>query len=432
VKTALLKDSLDYVRLWTAGAISNLGSRLSLIAFPLLVLSLGGSALKAGAVASCSLAAGLALRLPGGHIADLVDRRRLMLGADLVRLLALGSIPLAGAMHGLGYPQLLVVAVVEGATSVLFGPAAAVALRDVVPKERLTEAFAMNQARNAAIELVGPALGGLLFGVGRFVPFTVDAATYGISAVLLLGIRALPRARPTAARGGPVAGVLWLWHQPQVMKILLFGAVINLTGAAAELVVVVSLRVHGASGSTIGIVMACAGGGAVVGSVFATRIIAALGPTLLFVVSGAMWAVGFLVFALSGSAWVIGPLLVAMLAFAPASGVRLGEVTLGRAPADILGRVSTAEQFVTAGLASVGPLLAGVAVASIGAPSTWTILAVLCVAATAIAAVPVRRGRPAEADPMVESGGQEQQEQELQQAQQQELQHQEDTAERAA
>jgi MFS family permease len=402
VKTALLKDNQDYVRLWTAGAISNLGSRLSLLAFPLLVLSLGGNAVRAGAVASCSLVTGLALRLPGGHIADRVDRRRLMLGADLVRLLALGSIPLAGALHGLGYTQLLVVAVVEGAMTVLFGPAAGIALRDVVAKDRLTEAFAMNQARNASIELIGPALGGLLFGVDRFLPFFVDAATYGVSAVLLLGLRTMPRERPAAVRGGPAAGLVWLWRQPEVMRILIFGSAVNLAGVAAELLVVVTLRTHGSSGSTIGVVLACAGGGAVVGSVLATRIIAVLRSALLFIVSGAVWALGFLVFAVSGSAWVIGPFLVAMLMFAPAGGVKLGEITLGRAPAGILGRVSTAEQFVTAGLASVGPLLAGVTVQSIGASRTWVALAALCLAATAVAAGPIRRGRRAE--PPAEAG----------------------------
>jgi len=403
VKITLLKDNRDYVLLWSAAAISNLGSRLSVIAFPLLVLSLGGTAAQAGAVGSCSLIAGLALRLPGGHIADLVDRRRLMLGADLVRLLALGSIPAAGALHRLGYPQLLVAAVVEGATSVLFGPAAGIALRDVVPKDRLTEAFAMSQARNAAIDLIGPALGGLLFGVDRFLPFTVDAATYGVSAVLLLGIRR-PGARDRSTRGesGLAAGLVWLWRRPEVMRILLFASAVNLTGAAAELVVVVSLRGHGASGSTIGLVMACAGGGAVVGSVLALRIIAALPSALLFVVSGATWALGFLVFAVSGSPWVIGAFLVAMLMLAPAGGIRLGQVTYGQAPADILGRVSTAEQLATAGLASVGPLLAGVAVQSIGASSTWVVMAAICTAAAAIAAAPVRRSRRAET--LVETG----------------------------
>ncbi|HEX3790799.1 MAG TPA: MFS transporter [Pseudonocardiaceae bacterium] len=395
MKTAILRDNRDYVRLWGAAAVSELGSQLTLIAFPLLVLGLGGNAAQAGLVASCSLLTRLVLRLPGGHLADRLDRRRLMLTTDLVRLVAVGSIPLAAMLHGPAYPQLLAVAAIEGAATALFGPGASIALRDVVARERLTEAFAMSQARVAAIDMAGPALGGLLFGIDRVLPFTVDAASYGMSAVLLLGIRARQQQRSGGRRpdGGVTAGFQWLRRQSSVLRVLTFCCVVNLVAAAADVLVVVSMRIHGASGATIGVVMACAGAGAVVGSLLAMRVIRLLPSARLFVAVGAVWAVGCAVFATTRSPWVIAPLLLVMMLLAPATGIRLGEITLGQAPAGILGRVSTAQSMTSTGLASAGPLLAGVGLQAIGGPLSWAILAAFCVAAAVFVAAPALRSR---------------------------------------
>ena len=78
----------------------------------------------------------------------------------------------------LAYWQILVVAAIEGSAWALFHPAAAAALRSVVPPTQLADAAGVQQARTATVSLAGPPLGGVLFGLGRAVPFAVDACSY--------------------------------------------------------------------------------------------------------------------------------------------------------------------------------------------------------------------------------------------------------------
>ncbi|HEY9476536.1 MAG TPA: MFS transporter, partial [Mycobacteriales bacterium] len=385
-----------YTRYWAGRAVSQFGSALSIIAFPLLVLALGGSATQAGAVASCSLVTHTVLRLPAGHVADRVNQRTLMVSMDVVRFVAVGSIPLAAVAGWLSYPQLLVVAFVEGAATAAFGPASAVAFRDLVSKEQLTAALSRGQATMATVSMLGPVAGGALFGVDRALPFTVDAVSYLASTVLLLTIpnwSGRPEKRAGNGDRRVIAGVAWLWHQPVVMRVLLFCGLVNLVAAAAELAVLVGLRQHGDSGAVVGMVMACAGVGGIVGSLITERMMRALSAVALCTVTGLTWAAGSALFTSVASAWVIGAALVVMMLFAPAAGVLLGQITLGEAPGDILGRVTTAEQTVTVSLASVGPLLVGASLQGFGTASTWSILAGICVLSVLIVLTPVRSGR---------------------------------------
>ncbi|MDQ0311387.1 MFS family permease [Kitasatospora herbaricolor] len=412
-EAGVLRSNRDFRRFWIGSALSTLGSQMSLIAFPLLVLSLGGGAAQAGLVATCSLVTRMFFRLPAGQLADRADRRKLMIGADLVRLGTVASIPVAAGLGHLAYPQLLAVAVVEGLATAVFAPASTTAVRDVVPDDQLHDALAKDQAAMAAASLVGPFLGGWLFTVDRILPFALDAASYAVSAVLLLRMVTRP---PAPAEGGPrdnrpTAGLRWLTGQPALLRALAFGAVLNLAGASAEVAMVVTMRDTGTGGTSIGLVMACAGVGAVLGSLAAPRVIKLLTPGRLFLVIGVVWSAGLAVFAGTQQPWVLGPLLVLLILLTPPAGIVVGQALLSRSPRELLGRVSTASDLVIAGLASLGPMLAGAVLEGFGIPPTWLLLSALVAAATVVAALPLLRGgdlgpapkaaEPAAAEPAV-------------------------------
>ncbi|MGK4582682.1 MFS transporter [Kitasatospora sp. HPMI-4] len=390
----VLRANRDFRRLWIGSAVSTLGSQMSLIAFPLLVLSLGGGATQAGLLGSCSLVTRMVCRLPAGQLADRMDRRRLMIGADLVRLVAVGSIPLAAGLGPLGYPQLLAVAVVEGVATAVFSPAGLIAVRDVVPDEHLSDALAKDQAALAATGLVGPFLGGWLFGLDRVLPFTADALSYAVSAWLLL--RMVTRPRPAAGDGpaddGATAGLRWLLGQPDLMRAMAFGALLNLVGGAADVAMVVTLRDTGTGGTTIGVVMACAGVGAVLGSLAAPRVMKLLPPSRLFLLIGTVWSGGLAVVALTQQPWLVGPLLVLLILLTPPAGIVVGQALISRSPRELLGRVSTAANLLIAGLAALGPMLAGTLLDGLGIPGSWLLLAALVAATTLLSAVPLLRG----------------------------------------
>src|SRR4029450_11839145 len=109
-----LRDNVDFRRYWIGQLASDLGTQVSLVAFPLLVLALGGTPAQAGGIATGSLVARLICRLPAGVLADRYDRRRVMLWADGVRAVALGTIPLAALQGEPSYVHLLAVAIVGG------------------------------------------------------------------------------------------------------------------------------------------------------------------------------------------------------------------------------------------------------------------------------------------------------------------------------
>src|SRR5262245_45551222 len=131
----------SYLSYRASRAVSALGSNVSGIAFPLLVLGMGGGAVRVGAVGSGFALARLALQIPGGYLADRYDLRRLMIGMDLVRLLAVGSIPLGAALGALTFPQLLVAAVLEGGASAVFSSTAMVFMRVAVTPGQFARAM---------------------------------------------------------------------------------------------------------------------------------------------------------------------------------------------------------------------------------------------------------------------------------------------------
>ena len=119
--------------------ISLIGTSISLVAFPLLILALTHSPLQAGLITGMRGVPYLLLSLPAGALADRWNRKRLMILCDAGRAIALGSIPLALFLGHLTLLQLYIVSLVEGTLFVFFSAADAASLPHVVAKEQITE-----------------------------------------------------------------------------------------------------------------------------------------------------------------------------------------------------------------------------------------------------------------------------------------------------
>lgn len=377
-----------------------LGSSVSAMAFPLLVLHMGGSAAAVGTLTTCWMITSMACQLPGGHLADLLDRRWLMIGADAIRVAIMGAIPLAAALGHLTYVQLLATMVAEAVANAAFAPAATAFLRELVPPDRLPRALGQASGFSAAANLLGPPLGGLLFGVAPMLPFVADATSYGVSGALLFTVRARPRkgnpqpSGPKVQPGLPTttaetvadrratAGFRWLLGRPAVMRMITFAAILNMVVPATLVAVVVLMHQRGVPAEAIGVVMACLGGGGVVGALLASRVMKWLDPAQLCLAGGGAWTIGFAVFALVTSPWVFGPALVLMMMLSPALGVMLGTITVSAAPPRLQGRVSTAAELMTQGLAALGPVLGGLLLGELGSTGLWLLLGALCLIST--------------------------------------------------
>lgn len=272
----------DFRLVWLGQTLSDLGSGVSTLAYPLLALALTRSTVQAGAVSALSTIPYLLLGLPAGALADRWDRRRLMIVCDAGSAVVLISIPVALALGHLTVEQLYATALLNGVLRVFFGAGESACLPNAVPSGRLAAAVAAQQATSAAGGVVSPSLGGALFEVLRGLPFGADAVSYLVSVVAL----SLVRTRFDEG-GGPVRrgrlrdeireGLAWLWSHPTIRVIAVTAAGLQLALSGVRLTVIVAAQQAHASPASIGLIFSAAGVGSVVGSALASRLSAWLG-----------------------------------------------------------------------------------------------------------------------------------------------------------
>ena len=245
------------------------------------MLAVTDSAAKAGLVSFARILPAALFALPAGVAADRWNRRRLMIAADGVRVLAIGGLAAMILLDRSAFWVIALVAFVEGAGAVLFSVAHAGALRAVVPARQLPAAVATQTGRQAAVRLAGPPLGGALFGLARALPFLLDAVSYAFSTLSLLAIRT-PFQQPREPDRSPLRsqlaqGVRFLWSRPFLRTCAQLFGLANFIGPGLLLAVVIIGTGQGLSGGEIGVLVAAFGGCLLLGS-FASPLMRRLLP----------------------------------------------------------------------------------------------------------------------------------------------------------
>jgi MFS family permease len=271
--TRSLWHNRDYMLLWSGQLVSSVGSQVSQLAFPLLILALTHSPAQAGLAGALRALPYLIFSLPAGALIDRWDRKRVMILSDTVRGLALGSIPLAFAFGHLTILQLYIVSTLEGTFFVFFNIAEAACLPRVVPKIQLPAATAQNQATDGITALAGPSLGGVLYAFGGAIPFLTDAISYIASVISLLFIKTHFQEKRTVAQRKLWIeiweGLRWLWQQPLIRFMAILTGAWNLVSSGYTLIVIVLAQSMHASPFLIGIILAASGLGAIFGAIVA-------------------------------------------------------------------------------------------------------------------------------------------------------------------
>jgi MFS family permease len=380
--------------------VSTLGSQVSLVAFPLLVLALTGSQAKAGVVGFANWVPALLLCLPAGVVIDRHDRRTVMVAACAVGAVAMGSIPVALALDHLTFGQVVAVAFVQGSVTAVFALTEQGALPIVVHPSQVPEAVARNEARTEGAALAGPPLGGLLFGIGRALPFAVDAVSYLACALGLLALRTPLQEERVAAPRRPLAeiaeGVRWLWGMTFVRASALGVAGANLIWGGVSIVLVVRAQEHGASSATIGVIFALLGAGGLLGALAAPRLTRAL-PVPVIVI-GAFWVEAIMIgaLALTREPLVLGVIVACAVFPAPAWNAPVVGARLTLTPDRLRGRVNSAARLLSGSMIPLGALSAGLLVGATGTTTTLLLFAAwqAAVAAASMAARSLREARP--------------------------------------
>ncbi|MEV6597724.1 MFS transporter [Actinoplanes sp. NPDC051346] len=390
-------------RWWVAGTTSHLGSAVGGVALPLTALTvLDASAFEMGVIAAAGYVAYLFLSLPAGVIVQRVPLRGMQVALDLIRALAVASVPTAWWFDTLTVAQLVVVALVVSVANVLFDVANQTFLPEIVPAEQLQARNSLNSGTHAATQLGGPSLGGLAVQLLGAVPtLLVDAVSYLASALLL---RTLParRVRRPADRPPMVTMIREGWHfvlRHPIMGPAMWDATASnfVSGAMLALFPFYLVRELHASPLMVGLLLAADGLGTLIGATLTTRFTNRVGTARGLIIASFVGVAGALVIP-------IGTGTAAYVAFAVGNLVLAGSTVvlsvttrtyrMLASPPELLSRVIATVKFVSWGAIPLGGLLAGALAGPLGARTTLLLFGALTVLSPIIyLSTPIRRLR---------------------------------------
>ncbi len=413
---------------FAAHTVSQLGDRVSEIAFPLIaVLVLDASAGEVSVLTALIWLPNLGSILLGAWIDGQPHKRRILVAADLVRALLLVTLPIAFAADALSLAQLYLVALLTGAAAAVFNVTYPAFFVQLVPRSEYLSANSALSGSRSASYVAGPALGGgLVQWLSAPVALVVDVVSFLASALLLSRVRPpLPPPTPAAPDPGAPetgtarrllhdagAGLRFTLAHPVLRGVLGCCTTANyftFIGASALVIVYASRELHLSSG-LIGLSLGLGAVGGLAGAATAPWMSRHAGLGRTVVLGGIIFPASIAVVTLAaGPVWVRAAVLAASELVA-AVGVMWFDVTLNSVmatviPHEVRARVSGAFSAVNYGVRPVGALTGGVLSATIGLQATLWVAAVGGVSCVLwLAGNPVLRARtlddlaPADAD----------------------------------
>ena len=373
-----------YRRMWLAAVTSHLGTFLQMTAAPWLMLELTGSAFLVSLVTSFLLLPRLLLTLPAGALADVVDRRTLLIVGNLVGSAAVGTMAVLAGLDRLGALEILLLTLALGSGSAVAMPAFQTMVPDLVPRSLLPQAITLNSGAFNVARAVGPAIGGAMIAAGLVgLAFGLNAASFLVVVAVLF---TLPRdeidsvlTSPRSLARATVAGMRYARFTPGIRLLLVLSGVFAMTAASVQALLAPASAELGLDGTGFGVLWGVFGVGALAGVALRERARIRLGSRMI-PVSMITFGVGGVVFGLAPVAVLAaGGLLLAGVAWVWVL-ITLNATVQLLAPTWVRSRVVSIYALVV-GLQPVGALLSGALAertgsgASIAITTTVTVLA---------------------------------------------------------
>lgn len=331
---------------------------------------------------------------------DRLPKRPVMLACNTVSMAVFGSVPLAAAFGALTMSYLLVAALLGGVAKVFFTLAYRAYLPALVGREDLLEANAKLQGSESATQVGGPGLAGVLAqAFGPVSGVLADAVSFGVSVLCVRAIRVREAVVPverTPLRSQIAVGLRFVAGDRYLRSLMVFGAVSNLalTGYSSIQIVFLS-RTLGAGPGLVGLVLALAGLGGVLGAALAGRLGARFGTARAFLLCEVAAAPMMVLGPLSGPGWRLSLFVLGVFgvcAGVVASNVLTTTFRQGYCPPELFGRITSSASLAAYGTIPLAGVLGGVLGEVIGVRETLWVASVVLVAALPILA-PFRRLR---------------------------------------
>ncbi|HUB39959.1 MAG TPA: MFS transporter [Streptosporangiaceae bacterium] len=394
----------SFARYWTAAAISSVGSAVTAVALPVLVVQvLGATPFEVGVVNAASLVPYALLGLIAGVYTDRWRRKPVLVWASIGRAGSLGAIPILWLI-GVLQIWILVIALLSFGAFSVFGFAATQSLLPrLVPRARLVPANARLDQTDAAAQTLGPAIGGGLVGLlGAPVAIAVDAISYLLDAALNASIgvdEPRPDSRTRNLRAEVRDGLRWTYRHRTLGPLAASTHVWFLAnGAAMTVLSLLALRSLGFTGYAFGLLLAVFGLTSLIGASIAPWCGTRLGSGRVIILARVAYPVVWLLVAIAPST-AIGDALVfvALSLQGLAAGIEnSNEMGCWQAitPDEVLGRVNATRRSLNRTMAALGAVVAGLVVGLIGDRATLIGVIIVFTAAALTAALSPLREAP--------------------------------------
>lgn len=394
-------QSRDFRLFWFGQLISLTGTWVQSVAQQWLVLELTHSAFDVGLIVTVQFLPLLLLVLFTGPVADRVDKRNLLLVTQVGSMLLAAILGTLALTHTIQYWHILVIAAGLGIINAFYTPTRQSFVPELVPRDHLLNAVALNSTIFNGARVVGPAVGGVLYGAtGPAIAFYVNSASYLAVIAGLLLIRPNRRAdvkqerSPTGYVADLLEGFRWIGENTRVLVILLLVGIASLFALNFQTLLPVFARfdLH-LSSSGFGVLLAAQGAGSMTGAValafftkreFARRLIYSGAFTFLI-----LELIFSFVRIYAVAIALLFPIGLAITLFTTTANTRVLSLT----PNALQGRVMSVYSLMFLGVTPIGSIIAGAVAERFGAPTAFIGGAAITLVATAIIFVIRTRGR---------------------------------------
>jgi MFS family permease len=378
----LLRRNVDFRRLWIAGGISQVGTRVGLLALPLAAAQTAhATTFEVAVLTALQTVAFVVIGLPVGAWSDRMRRRPLLIVGDLGRAVVLATVPAATLLGVLTIWQLYAVALAAGVLTVFFDVAHQSYLPVLVGRQLLVEANGRMEANRTVAATAGPTIAGYLVQwLTAPVAVAVDAVSFAWSSAWIAAIR-MPEPQPAPAAGTRLgrqiaAGLRFVFDDPVLRAIVSCGSTAMMFYAAQDAIeILFLLRVVHLSPATIGLLFSAGGVGSVLGALCAARLTRAIGRYRALVLYVVVSGLGGLLVPLTNGGWRLGFFAVgtAVSGFCLVA-YNIVQVSLRQTmcPDHLLGRMNATMRTIMWSITPLGAILGGLLGTWLGLrPTLW-------------------------------------------------------------
>lgn len=374
-----------FLRLWIGETLSQFGEQFGNLAIPVIAVTvLGASSFEVGLLKTAETLAFLVIGLPAGAWIDRWIKRKVMLRADLIRAVLLAAIPILWFTRVLAFWELLIVATAVGVCSVFFDVSYQSFIPNLVRNDQIGEANSKLETSAQVARIAGPAAaGGLLALLVAPLLLGVTALTYLFSFLTLSTIRDTEVAKPIEDRRPlPVEikeGLVWVFRQPLLVRIVLCTSIGNLLSALAmTMMPILVLRELGLSPAVYGLIGSAGAVGGLLGASLSGRIQGWIGEGHAIPVAQLVYAASLLLMPLAAFFPSVAVLLLIVGEFFLSFAVlvyNIAQVSFRQriCPPPLLGRMNASIRFIVWGVLPIGGLAAGLLSTAIGVVPTIVI-----------------------------------------------------------